>query len=156
MEAVLKEFSILAKVIMGWFWVFLALGAFLFLFGFRDVPIWGSTFPVPSMESRPLSVEIFRALESDLLPAGVQLISLDPFAGFVTQTLVSALSAFLLTFPLLFWKFLSYLTPALEKGERRLVMFMIVPAFLLFFVGAIFAYYFIIPPTFKFLYSFAP
>ena len=156
MEPLLREFSLLARAIVGWFWIFLVLASFLFLFGIRDTSLWGSNFPVPSLESRPLSVEIFRALERDLLPVGVQLISLDPFAGFVTQTLVSVLVSFLLTFPILLWRILSYLAPALHREEKRFLLLMLVPVLLLFFAGALFAYYAIIPPTFRFLYSFAP
>lgn len=156
MDGVLREFSLLAKTLLGWFYLFVFLALLMFSVGFRDTQIWGALFPVPSFSSSPAGVEIFAQIRQDLLPQGVHLVSLSPFSGFITQISVTLLSSFILTLPVLLYRILAYLSPALHENERRFALIILVPSMLLFLGGAAFAYYFVIPATFNLLYAFAP
>lgn len=156
MDGVLREFSLLAKTLLGWFYLFVFLTLFIFSVGFRDIQMWGTLLPVPSFSSSPAGVEIFAHIRQDLLPPDVRLVSLSPFAGFVTQITVTLLSSFVLTLPILLYRILAYLSPALHENERRFALVILLPSMLLFLGGAAFAYYFVIPATFNLLYAFAP
>jgi len=156
MDGVLRELSLLVKTLIGWFCLFAILAVFLFSFGFQDTQMWGALLPVPSLQSTPAAVEIFSHIRQDLLPEDVRLISLSPFAGFATQVMVALLASFILTLPVLLYRILGYLAPALHANERRFALIVLLPAMLLFLAGAAFAYYLVIPATFKILYSFTP
>ncbi|HYF10104.1 MAG TPA: twin-arginine translocase subunit TatC [Candidatus Paceibacterota bacterium] len=156
MEGVLKELSLLARTLFGWFCLFAILALILFSVGFRDAQVWGTLLPVPSFTSIPTAIQIFQDIREDLLPPGVRLISLSPFAGFVTQVSVALLASFILTLPVLLYRILAYVSPALHEAERRLMLIVLIPSFLLFLAGVTFAYQLVIPTTFTILYSFAP
>jgi sec-independent protein translocase protein TatC len=52
------------------------------------------------------------------------------------------------------YRIFKFLSPALYKKEKRTVFKILLPSIILFFGGVVFSYVFIIPPTFKVLYSF--
>ncbi|MCE9643762.1 twin-arginine translocase subunit TatC [Candidatus Parcubacteria bacterium] len=156
MDGVLRELSLLVRALIGWLCLFAFLALFLFSFGFQDTQMWGTLLPVPSLQSTPAAVEIFAQIRQDLLPEEVRLISLSPFAGFATRVMVALLASFILTLPILLYRILAYLSPALHQSERRFALVILLPAMLLFLGGAAFAYYILIPATFKILYSFTP
>jgi sec-independent protein translocase protein TatC len=83
-----------------------------------------------------------------------RLIYTSPGEGFMTFTKLSFYSAFFISTPFFLAQFYIFLAPALYKNEKKVVIltFFFIP--FLFFLGAIFAYYFLLPLTFKFFLSF--
>ena len=99
-------------------------------------------------------VLVFHSLKSYLLPTGVELIVTDPLSGFLAQVIVSLALAFIVSFPILLYEIINYLTPALLHKERKALGLILLPSVLLFFGGCLFSYFFIIPATFRALFPF--
>jgi sec-independent protein translocase protein TatC len=111
-------------------------------------------FAFPSPLSS-LSVQVFKKIQEDLVPPGVQLIVTNPLSAFLTQLTVSFWLAFAVTLPYFLFKLMNYLSPALYKDERRVMVKILVPSVFLFIGGCLFAYFTLIPLTFNFLYAYA-
>src|SRR3989338_5802001 len=105
--------------------------------------------------SNPLTVQIFNKIQSDLLPSGVHLIVTNPLSAFIAEIELSILLAFIILFPFFLYKIIKYLIPALLHHEKKIILQSVIPSSLLFFIGCLFSYYFLIPTTFKMLYPYA-
>lgn len=169
----LEEFKIFVKNISHWIYSFTLFSFFFFLFGFKEIIIWGKSFylpllsknglllviggdtNLPFLSENSLAVQVFNKIRIDLLPSNVQLITTNPITAFSSQVSLSIFLAFIFTLPLLLYKIILYLHPALLPREKKAVIWSLVPSVLLFISGCIFSYYFIIPQTFKVLYPFA-
>lgn len=136
----LQELQYFIKSILYWIFV-------LFLFSFL--------FFIPIFSNRSITTLVFRNISERLLPPNVEFVVTDPLSAFVSHLTISITLAFLVTFPFLLYGIMSYLSPVLSKIERTKIFKVLVPSTLLFISGCIFAYYFIIPITFKLLYEFA-
>lgn len=150
----LQELQIFGKKILSWLWVFLAAFGFFFAFGIKEIEIFGRHFPLllPSFES--ISALFFKKIQGDLLIKEMELIVTSPLDALLVQIKISLFLAFVLTLPFLLYKIASYLSPALRKKEKRAILKALVPSMILFVSGCLFAYFFLIPTTFKFLYPY--
>lgn len=148
----IKEF---VKGILSWIYVFVGFLFFFFSFGLKEIEILGKSlwFPLPTAHS--FSSQFFKLIQERLLPSGVQLIVTNPLSAFLAQIMASLLLSFVLTLPFLLYKIMKYLLPALFKKEKKIILLILFPVILLFFTGCLFSYFFLIPVTFKILYSFA-
>ncbi len=83
-----------------------------------------------------------------------KLIYTSPAEAFITYLKLSFHCALFFSFPIFLTEFYLFLSPALYKNEKKniLLIFFFVPFF--FLIGAIFAYYFILPTAFEFFVSF--
>jgi sec-independent protein translocase protein TatC len=135
--AELNEFK---KSILSWLYFLLIALAFFF------------AFPSPL---NSLSVQVFKKIQEDLVPSGVQLIVINPLSAFLAQLVISFWLAFAATLPWLLSKLINYLSPALYKQERKMMFKILVPSVFLFIGGCLFAYFTLIPLTFNFLYAYA-
>ena len=151
----LDELKVFVKSVLNWIYTFVAFLVFFFSFGPKEITVLGHNYflPVPATDS--FSVQIFNIIRRDLLPPGVQLVVTDPVSAFVSQILLSALLAFFFTIPFFIYKIILYIQPALLPSEKRAVLLAILPMVGLFFAGAAFSYYFLIPTPFKTLYPYA-
>ena len=122
-------------------WLYFLLG---FSFLFFLLPI-GHSF----------SVMVFEMIRQDLLPTGVQLMVTNPLSAFLAQMMVSLLSAFIVTLPILLYRMMRYFLPALFEKEKKVTIWILFPSILLFFAGCLFAYLFLVPVTFEVLYPYA-
>ncbi len=169
----LAEFKIFVSNILYWIYFFVGFSLFFFIFGSKDVMIFGRSLylPLPSENSFSLlfgrslylpllsensfSVQVFNRIRENLLPPNVQLIVTSPTSAFSSQISLSLLLGFLLTTPLLIYKIITYLNPALLPREKKVVLWSLPLFILLFFSGCAFSYFLLIPETFKILYPFA-
>ena len=102
-----------------------------------------------------LAVQTLSKIKIDLLPTNVQLIVTNPLSAFLTQMIIALLLAFIFTLPIFLYGLIRYLAPALVGRERRALGQVLLPSFLLFLGGCLFAYLFLIPATLKILYPYA-
>lgn len=151
----LTELKALLTALTDWLVLMVVFTLFFFTFSIGDVTVFDRTIPfvVPSQQS--FAVDVFRAMRADLAPVGVPVIVTGPLTAFVAQVKVALLLSFIFTFPFLLYRLLRYLTPALYRHEQTLLYRVVVPATALFAGGVAFAYAFIVPTTFRVLYTYA-
>lgn len=114
-------------------------------FGLSSAPALSASF----------ATNAFLLMQEALVPEGVPVVTLGPVAPFAAPIVVAFLLALLGTFPFGLFLGARFLSPALLPAERRTLFWYTVPTLLLFYIGAAFAYFFIIPQTFSLLYAFA-
>ena len=139
-----------------WAILILFFSLFFFSFGLKQFAIFGQVILVPVPASQSFSVLFFEIVKNDLVPEGVSFIVTNPASAFTSQALISVLLALVFSVPYILYTLIRYLSPALFVREQKAIIGVIVPSVLLFVSGMLFAYFFIIPPTFSFLYDFAP
>lgn len=69
----------------------------------------------------------------------------------VTKIKISLLAGFILAFPVMVWKVLAFILPALTWGERRLLFTLFPLSVALFAAGIVFAYFTVFPLAVRFL-----
>jgi len=150
----LKELQIFGKKILSWLYLFLAAFGFFFAFGIKQVEIFGKILPLPVPSYNSISAWFFKQIQKDLLIKEMELITINPLDALWTQIGISLFLAFIITLPFLLYKIAGYLSSALHKKEKRAILKALIPSTILFIAGCLFAYFFLIPITFKFLYSY--
>lgn len=147
----LKEFF---KSITDWLFLFVVFAFFFFGFNVGEIQVWGRAFEFIVPLSESFAVEVFRMMVDDLTPASVPLIVTSPLTAFVAQVKIAFLLSFVFTFPVLCYKIVRFIAPALYAKERISLYAVVIPATLLFVCGVVFAYVFIIPTTLGLLYAY--
>ncbi len=71
--------------------------------------------------------------------------------AFMTTVLVSAYFALMITLPLILYQVYAFVLPALSGEERRVALPAAIAAPVLFLMGAVFTYFFVLPPAIHFL-----
>ena len=150
----IQELKTLKNHILSWLWSFVIISFVIFTVGLSKIKIFGWDFIAPTFSQHSLATMFFDLIRRDLLPEGVKLIAVSPVSAFVSQVTVSLLLAFVLTFPFFLFKLSGYLSPALHDNEKKAITRIFIPSIMLFFTGALFAYFSLIPETFRVLYSF--
>lgn len=102
-----------------------------------------------------LAAQVFRRMAFDLVPAGVRLAVTTPTAGFVAIFDVALALGVAISLPYVLAQLAGFFGPALRRHERALLLRLLLPATLLFVLGALFAYAFVLPSAFDALYAFA-
>lgn len=150
----IQELKTLKDHILSWLLSFVIIAFGIFTVGLNKVQVFGWDFVAPTFSQHSLASMFFDLIRRDLLPEGVKLIAVSPVSAFVSQVTVSLLLAFILTFPFFLFKLSGYLSPALHDSEKKSATKIFIPSIILFFTGALFAYFSLIPETFRVLYSF--
>lgn len=106
-----------------------------------------------------LSNEIYQFLLKPLANSFADLsnrrmIYTSPGEGFTTFVKVSFYSSLYICTPFFLMQFYLFLSPALYKNEKKTTLILLFFIPFLFFLGSIFAYYILLPLTFKFLVGF--
>jgi len=153
--AFFEELNIFIKSILHWLYFFVGSSVFFFVFGLKKVVVFGKGLYLPIPNENSFSVQFFNKIRHDTLPSNVQLITTSPMSAFISQVLLAVFLGFLFTIPLLIYKIIAYLSPALLPREKRVVMWSLIPFVLLFCLGSMFSYFFLVPATFKIFYPFA-
>jgi sec-independent protein translocase protein TatC len=96
--------------------------------------------------------QIFRFLADPYIRATHQkkFLVLDPLEGFATRLKVSGYGGVVLALPVLLWQFWRFITPGLNKSEKRYAIPFVGASLLLFAIGAVVAYL-VLAPGLKFL-----
>lgn len=85
-----------------------------------------------------------------------QLIALAPTEAFITILKVSFFAGVLLAVPVIMHQIWKFVAPGLYEREKKHTLPFVIIATMLFFTGAVFCYYAILPYGLKFLQRFAP
>ncbi len=84
-----------------------------------------------------------------------QLQVLSPTDSLIIIFEVSFWASVIITFPVLLFYIAQFVLPALTIREKKIVLPGIAAAFVLFVIGMLFSYYFVMPQTLRFLFSFS-
>jgi len=108
-------------------------------------------FVVGAVIAHIFHVEIIAFL---LKPAGSQhLIFLSPLEPLIFIFKIDFIAGFIISFPVILWCLLSYITPALPKRISGIIVFFFATSTFLLFAGLLYAFFIMIPMSLKFLFS---
>lgn len=154
-NGIYKEINELKKFILVSVYIFLAFFIFFFFFSFKKIDLYGISVFLPMPAFSSVSAQFFKKFQKDILGDKIQLIVTNPLSAFLGQALTSLMLAFISFFPFFIYKIIRYISPAFYRDEKKVLFKILIPSLILFIGGCIFAYFILIPPTFKILYSYA-
>ena len=89
-----------------------------------------------------------------LAPQGSSFFQLKPGELFTVSLKISIFTALYASIPFLVQQLYLFVKPALKEEEKEIALLVAILAPLLFFLGLVFAYYFLLPPLLDFLLNF--
>lgn len=90
------------------------------------------------------------------LPKGASLIATSVMSPFTTPFKLSFFIAAFIAMPWILYQLWAFVAPGLYRHEKRFAVPLLVSAILLFYVGVLFAYFFVFPVMFSFFTSTTP
>jgi sec-independent protein translocase protein TatC len=90
------------------------------------------------------------------LPKGATLIATSVMSPFTTPFKLSFFIAAFIAMPWILYQLWAFVAPGLYRNEKRFAVPLLVSAILLFYVGVLFAYFFVFPVMFSFFASTTP
>lgn len=105
------------------------------------------------------SNDIFSFISEPLqekLPSGTHLIATDVMSPFTTPFKLSFFIAAFFAMPWIIYQLWAFVAPGLYRHEKRFAIPLLVSAIILFYVGVLFAYFFVFPVMFSFFTSTTP
>lgn len=109
---------------------------------------------ISSIASFPFASVLLRILK---LPAGgmiKRMVFFSPQEAFNIHMQVAVLCGWFISMPVILYQLWAFISPAVEQGLRRYIVFFVIFGFSAFVGGGFFAYFVLIPPALKFLLSF--
>ena len=98
----------------------------------------------------PVVVDILKDPIAPFVPSGKFYISTS-LGGFAIKFGIAVKVAVVMCTPMIVWQILGFFLPALRPNERKWVVPTVITATVLFFIGAVFCYFIIIPAGFEWL-----
>ena len=90
------------------------------------------------------------------LPKGASLIATSVMSPFTTPFKLSFFIAAFIAMPWILYQLWAFVAPGLYRNEKRFAVPLLVSAILLFYVGVLFAYFFVFPVMFSFFAGTTP
>ncbi|MCB1801505.1 MAG: twin-arginine translocase subunit TatC [Gammaproteobacteria bacterium] len=107
----------------------------------------------------PFGNDIFHLLAQPVmnaLPEGNSMIATKVLSPFLTPLKLAFVASVFLAMPYLLYQLWSFIAPGLYQHEKRLAMPLLVSSIILFYLGAAFAYFVVLPLLFPFLVGVTP
>jgi len=111
---------------------------------------------IPFFYFRQLLFDWLAAPLSRFLPNDSSLQAIDVASSFFIPFKLAFFASVFLAMPVILYQVWAFVAPGLYKHEKRLALPLFVSSVLLFYVGAAFAYYVVLPLVFKFFIAVAP
>ena len=90
------------------------------------------------------------------LPKGTQLIATTVMSPFTTPFKLSLFVAVFLAMPFIIYQLWAFVAPGLYRHEKRFAVPLLISSIVLFYVGVVFAYFFVFPVMFQFFAATTP
>ncbi|MFQ6053802.1 MAG: twin-arginine translocase subunit TatC [Candidatus Bathyarchaeia archaeon] len=103
---------------------------------------------------RPMISAVMEAMQNRLLPEGVRLIAFTWLDTFYIYVIVAVVLGTLISLPVIAYEIYRFVDPALFPQERKAIVSFVAAFSVLFSVGAAYAYFILIPTTFRILLRF--
>lgn len=107
----------------------------------------------------PWASELFTIFATPVLkslPEGQSMIATGAISPFFIPIKLAALAAVFIAMPYILYQLWAFIAPGLYQHEKRLALPLVVSSSVLFYIGAGFAYFIVIPAVFHFMAMFAP
>ncbi|WP_291765277.1 twin-arginine translocase subunit TatC [Caldivirga sp. UBA161] len=134
--------------------------SFILVFAFKysvikiDPPGILIIVPIPSIDDS-FSVSVISFFIHATVPKGVEIITISPFDPLLAAAQTSLFLAIIIALPIVLWEVWAFVSPGLYSHEKHMLKVSVLPAMVLFTLGALFAYTIIIPVIFKFFLFYA-
>jgi len=90
------------------------------------------------------------------LPKGTQLIATGVMSPFTTPFKLSLFAAVFVAMPYILYQLWAFVAPGLYRNEKRFAVPLLLSSIVLFYIGVVFAYFFVFPVMFQFFASTTP
>ena len=90
------------------------------------------------------------------LPKGTQLIATTVMSPFTTPFKLSLFVAVFLAMPFIIYQLWAFVAPGLYRHEKRFAVPLLISSIMLFYIGVVFAYFFVFPVMFQFFAATTP
>ena len=107
----------------------------------------------------PFANHLYTALAAPLvarLPQGAHLIATEVTSPFITPLKLAFYTSLFISMPVILYQLWAFVSPGMYKHEKRLARPLLMAAMGLFYVGCAFAYFLVLPATFRFLTAVTP
>ena len=107
----------------------------------------------------PFANDLYQIISQPLLaklPQGDKMIATGVISPFLAPFKLSLVAAIFIAMPFILYQFWAFVAPGLYKHEKRVMMPMVASSALLFYVGALFAFYVVFPLVFAFMVATTP
>jgi sec-independent protein translocase protein TatC len=107
----------------------------------------------------PFANRLYSELAAPLvarLPQGAHLIATGVTSPFITPLKLAFYASLFISMPVILYQLWAFVSPGLYKQEKRLARPLLVAALALFYIGAAFAYFLVLPAAFRFLIAVTP
>lgn len=129
---------------------------FAFVFSIKEFTFQNTTLPIPYPDpNNNISSQLIASIESFTLPKYVKLIVTSPSQAFLAQMYTSIFLGVVMSAPVIAREIAAFVSPGLYEKEKRMVRNITIPTTVLFVVGCIFGYTFVVPFSLDFLYGYA-
>ncbi len=115
----------------------------------------GGIFRLDFSNYRPLLSAVIEYIQVSLLPKSAQLLAVNWLDVFYIYILMAIVLGMIVTMPYTAYELFKFIAPALYPHERRSMYKFVFVATILFSIGALYAWFALLPTTFKVLYGFA-
>ena len=114
------------------------------------------SFCIATMVIYPFSnISLRYLLFHNLFPEEMAMFVYSPMEWISVRLLFSFLVAFSVTMPLLLYEIFSFVRPGLYPSERKFCLMVVLPSLCCYGIGAVFAFYFVLPLIFGYLISYS-
>jgi sec-independent protein translocase protein TatC len=146
----------LKHTLINVFLIFFGIFIFTFMFGLEEFEVLGNNVLIlyPTISDNLASM-FFNQVTNDLVPSGVELITVTPVDAIVANLQISMFLGITVGMPFMVHQLGNFVGPGLYSHEKRIVVNITVPATILFIIGCMVSYYLITPFTLDFLYSYS-
>ena len=107
----------------------------------------------------PFANRLYSELAAPLvarLPQGAHLIATGVTSPFITPLILAFYASLFISMPVILYQLWAFVSPGLYKHEKRLARPLLAAALVLFYTGAAFAYFLVLPAAFRFLIAVTP
>lgn len=105
--------------------------------------------------ARELFVIVAKPLVAQM-PAGSSMIATSVVGSFLVPLKLALVLALVIAMPVVLYQVWAFIAPGLYKKEKRFAVPLLASSIALFYVGVVFAYFFVFPLAFKFLIATMP
>jgi sec-independent protein translocase protein TatC len=113
--------------------------------------VFGALFPIANRLYALIATPLL-----ERLPSGGSMIAIDVITPFFTPIKLAFFTAIFIAMPYLLYQVWAFVAPGLYRQEQRLALPLFLSATVLFYVGAAFAYFVVLPLVFGFLTGTVP